>query len=513
MKEPAGRESTEHPLGVEGLKQAARERCEAILAYCTAARGEESFFQVEKALMGLVRGFGVLCLQVFLAAYEDRLAYDRWLASGLYRFKSTSLYRTIHTLFGEVRYGRHYLEKSGAGSGFFPLDAQLGLTRDGFSPWVMSLCAKLATRVSFGTAALLFRCFYGGSPCSATIQELVLGMGREAGGYVEQAPAPSEEGEVLIIEVDGKATPTASQEELKQRRGPRQVKPSCPCGCQRHRGKIKRQSKKRKRRGKGRKDKNGRSITLVVMYTLKQGAEGKLHGPLNKKVWGSYAPRKKMLDWAREQATKRGFAPGTAQRIHIVVDGEKCLGNGLKERFAQASFALDIRHVEEKLWDMGRVLFKGEMDEVEAWVEERKSQLYGGQVEALIAELKTLRDSLSKRAKRDQHKREELASLIQYLEPRIDMMNYQQLIEQDLVIASGVVEGAARYVVGERMDCSGMRWIPGRAEALLHLRCIELNGQWEPFFEWAYERWRSKLKQAEKIRVQTDQPIDLPQAA
>lgn len=318
---------------------------------------------------------------------------------------------------------------------------------------------------------------------------------------------------MLIIEVDGKATPTASQEELKQRRGPRQVKPSCPCGCQRHRGKIKRQSKKRKRRCKGRKDKNGRSITLVVMYTLKQGAEGKLHGPLNKKVWGSYAPRKKMLDWAREQATKRGFAPGTAQRIHIVVDGEKCLGNGLKERFAQASFALDIRHVEEKLWDMGRVLFKGEMDEVEAWVEARKSQLYGGQVEALIAELKTLLDSLSKRAKRDQHKREELASLIQYLEPRIDMMNYQQLIEQDLVIASGVVEGAARYVVGERMDCSGMRWIPGRAEALLHLRCIELNGQWEPFFEWAYERWRSKLKQAEKIRVQTDQPIDLPQAA
>ncbi len=207
--------------------------------------------------------------------------------------------------------------------------------------------------------------------------------GSRGRGYVEQAPAPSEEGEVLIIEVDGKATPTASQEELKQRRGPRQVKPSCPCGCQRHRGKIKRQSKKRKRRGKGRKDKNGRSITLVVMYTLKQGAEGKLHGPLNKKVWGSYAPRKKMLDWAREQATKRGFAPGTAQRIHIVVDGEKCLGNGLKERFAQASFALDIRHVEEKLWDMGRVLFKGEMDEVEAWVEERKSQLYGGQVEAL----------------------------------------------------------------------------------------------------------------------------------
>ena len=104
MKEPVCCESSEAPLVVEGLKQAAREQCEAILAYCTAARGEESFFQVEKSLMGLVREFGVLCLQLFLAAYEDRLVYERWLASGLYRFKSTPLSRTIHTLFGEVRY-------------------------------------------------------------------------------------------------------------------------------------------------------------------------------------------------------------------------------------------------------------------------------------------------------------------------------------------------------------------------------------------------------------------------
>jgi hypothetical protein len=47
------------------------------------------------------------------------------------------------------------------------------------------------------------------------------------------------------------------------------------------------------------------------------------------------------------------------------------------------------------------------------------------------------------------------------------------------VIASGVVEGAARYVVGERLDNSGMRWIEERAEAVLLLRCIEVNGDWE----------------------------------
>ena len=87
------------------------------------------------------------------------------------------------------------------------------------------------------------------------------------------------------------------------------------------------------------KSKNGRRITLVVMYTLKPGDDGRLHGPINKRVWGSYAPRKVLLAWAREQATQRGFPPGTEKRIHIVVDGETCLYDGLSTFFPQATFA------------------------------------------------------------------------------------------------------------------------------------------------------------------------------
>src|SRR3989442_7982100 len=50
-----------------------------------------------------------------------------------------------------------------------------------------------------------------------------------------------------------------------------------------------------------------------------------------------------------------------------------------------------------------------------------------------------------------------LSDLIGYLQKRLSMMAYKDLIEDDMVIASGLVEGAARYVVGERLDCSGMR--------------------------------------------------------
>ena len=59
--------------------------------------------------------------------------------------------------------------------------------------------------------------------------------------------------------------------------------------------------------------------------------------------------------------------------------------------------------------------------------------------------------------------------------PQLSMMRYAVWMQQDMVIATGQVEGAVRHLVGERFDCAGMRWVRSRAEALLHLRCIELK--------------------------------------
>jgi hypothetical protein len=73
--------------------------------------------------------------------------------------------------------------KGKKGGGFYPLDTTIGLTRDGFSPLVMNLATKLATRVSFSVSVILFRYFYGWSPSSEAIEALVLGMGRDSATY------------------------------------------------------------------------------------------------------------------------------------------------------------------------------------------------------------------------------------------------------------------------------------------------------------------------------------------
>ena len=111
-------------------------------------------------------------------------------------------------------------------------------------------------------------------------------------------------------------------------------------------------------------------------------------------------------------------------------------------------------------------------------------------------------------------KREQLSAVINYIEKRTQWMNYGELQKQDLVIATGIIEGAARYVIGERMDCSGMRWIDERAEMLLRLRCIDLNGEWDQFFDWTYSKIKQdQIQNSKSYRLRSKQPQPLPKVA
>ena len=379
------------------------------------------------------------------------------------------------------------------------------------------MACRLTAYLSYAKTTLVLEAFWGWSPSTETVEQWALGVGSQAAAYMASSPPfPEPDGEVLVIEVDGKAIPTATEEELKKRRGPRRHPQRCAC-CQRHRGQAKRRgphkkpSKKRRKRGD--KSKNGKSATLAAIYTLRRGADGKLHGPVNKRVWGSFASRKKMLAWIRAEATRRGFGPKTTRMIQIVVDGDKCFAKRLRKLFRRAILTLDIRHVEERLWTAGRAFHPEGSDELAAWVNELRALLYQRSGKALVRRLWTLRAEIACRGPGTKRKRAALDSLLDYLEPRTKMMRYAKWLKQDLVIATGVIEGAVRYVIGERLDCSGMRWLKGKAEAILHLRCIEVNGLWDDFFDWCQNRWCEKLGKQEKVIIRTDKPIDLREAA
>ena len=212
-------DTKENLFSEEELKQEINLKLNEIIDFCKInGAGEINFFSFETLLAGHIAKLACLFVQLFVLARHESLDYANWLESGGYYLKQTPIFRTIKTIYGPVKIYRKYLEGKNKGI-IFPLDISLGLTKDGFSPMVMSIVTKLSTRVSFATAVIIFKCFCQWSPSAKSIEELSLGLGSEASEYMEEYSYGQEKGDVLVIEVDGKATPTATEGELKKEGG------------------------------------------------------------------------------------------------------------------------------------------------------------------------------------------------------------------------------------------------------------------------------------------------------
>ena len=168
-------------------------------------------------------------------------------------------------------------------------------------------------------------------------------------------------------------------------------------------------------------------------------------------------------------------------------------------------------HVIEKLWTAGECIHPEGSRELKRWVERQKKRLYGGGVARIVVELRRQLDGTPRTGPGNKGKRERLTNVLRYIEKRIDRMNYRQLLEQDLEIGSGAVEGAVKNVIGKRCDHGGMRWIKERVEALVQLRCIEINGHWDAFVATVHDRLKADAAATgTRPRLQSQSPAPLP---
>jgi hypothetical protein len=129
----------------------------------------------------------------------------------------------LKTVCGEVTYGRQYLVACTGGSGFFPLDVVLGLTRDRLSPWMMQWVSRLATRMSFAAARMVCQAALNWSPATETIEQVVLGLGRQAAPFMRQLEPPPHDGEVLLVWLSAPSrsdqTPRSGAQKTPEKRG------------------------------------------------------------------------------------------------------------------------------------------------------------------------------------------------------------------------------------------------------------------------------------------------------
>ena len=470
---------------------------------------EMSFMGFEQQVLSKVFELGNLFILLFLCMRHEQWNSTHTVEDAQYK-RQGSRERILGTVFGKVRYWRTYLHKVTGTGGYYPLDIELGLPLDGFSMVVRSYAARIATKMSYAQSVILLNMFLQWSPCQKTIEEMVLGLGRHTAPWFETAPVPEDEGDVLVIQIDSKASPTATDEELAKRRGKRVD--NAQCGSQRHRGREKRQRRgSKKRRKKGDKSKNGKMATIVVMYTLKRNAKGDLEGPINKRVYASYAPKRHAVAIARREADRRGFTKGSGKVVQIVTDGDNDLERYVGEFFPDVLHTIDIFHAIEYLWEAGRCLYKEGSNELSEWVAAQKDLLYEGDVSAIIEEIDRLLTLLPGRGSGKRSRREQLKKVMGYLNKRLDKMNYKALQEQDLEISSGAVEGAVNYVIAKRFDSGGMRWIKERAEALLQLRCIEINGDWDAFISFVHDKTTRNAQQTKRnVFLKCTEPAELP---
>lgn len=484
------------------------EKITEIIAWALDSRSI-TFLEFEQQLIPQIFILGRLFILLFLSMREEQYRETHPNVEANYKNQGPKP-RILGCFFGNLRYWRSYLYNLSGNGGYYPLDIELGLTQDGFSMLVQSYAIRLAGKVSYAQTVGLLTLFLHWSPSQKTVEETVLGFGKHTTDWFEFQSAPEDDGEVLVIQIDSKATPTATDEELVKRRGKR--KANQHSGSQRHRSKAARKNRsKKKRRKKGDKSKNGKMATIVVMYTLKRSADGTLEGPVNKKVYASYAPKRHAAAIARREADKRGFVKGDGKQVQIVTDGDNDLACYIEEFFPGAIHTIDVFHVMEYLWEAGGCLFKEGSEELAAWVEIQKEALYGGRVAEIIAEVDKRLSLLPKTGPGMKSRRERLEKARNYLNKRIEKMNYKSLLEQDLEISSGMVEGAVKHVIAKRFDDGGMRWIKEKAEALLQLRCIEINGDWDAFISFVHDRTRAQAQQSRKTpMLRSKDPAPLP---
>jgi len=347
-----------------------------------------------------------------------------------------------------------------------PVDRELDLC-SGFTLGTVTAIARLCAMLAFATARATFREFHEWAPSSRATLRMVDAVGGEARAFLDAAAAPDDDGEVLVIQVDGRGAPMITATERERRARPHGRKE----GTGRHRRRDRRRLHPRPRRQQGDKSKNAKVAFVGVLYTLRRTSEG-VEGPINKRLIATFESHDALFRWLREHADRRGHG---RKRTLFLADGSEHIWRCQAQYFPDAESCIDWYHVVEKLWEAGGCIHEAGSDELQGWMAQQTARLRRGHVAAVLADLSRQRLAIAKTGPGNKGRRERLAKVTKYLTDHAHRMPYAELRRDDLEIGTGAVEGAVRNLVGLRLDGPGKRWGRERSELVMHLRGILLN--------------------------------------
>jgi len=150
---------------------------------------------------------------------------------------------------------------------------------------------------------------------------------------------------------------------------------------------------------------------------------------------------------------------------------------------------LELMHVVPRLWQAAHLFHQEGSPAAMQFVRQRLERVLDGQAGRVVSGLRQMGTKQGLVGARRAH----LAQVCDYLESNLHRMHYDEYLKAGYPIASGVIEGACRHVIKDRMERAGMRWkVPG-AQAMLELRAIHTNGDWREFQTYRIEQETARL--------------------
>lgn len=481
---------------------------QGLVEYVTGEEAQtRTAYEVELVLFRRLLELGAQLLRLFFIHRAAARPSEPVYAPDGTRMKYHDLRQTTYySVFGKVRFKRHYFHAPGH-EGVCPLDAELSLPPRCYSDLLRDWAEYCITDESYDESIRVLKRILN---LCVSKRALEVGVEKDAADvnafYERKSVPPLEvEGPILVIQADGKGVPMVRSETANQ-----------PA-----------------RRGKGEKRTKKKQAVVTGIYTIQpylrtpeQVLKALLHdtdgdeesesratahpqrpAPVGKELRATLAGK----DVAFERLTRRLTQREGKHIQHRVAltDGDDALQRQVTNRLSTFTLVLDIIHASEYLWDAANALLGETHPKRTAWVEEHLLQVLSGKTDDVIQTLEHEGQNPALSASQ----RKALNTTIGYYRRNLPYMGYDQYLAQGWPIGTGVVEGACGHLVKDRMEQSGMRWTQPGAQAVLDLRAVRVNDDWDDYHRFRRKRQHQKLYGAYSAAPPPSEAIALREAA
>lgn len=342
--------------------------------------------------------------------------------------------KNLHTTVGWIEVRRAYYYCSACGTGVSPYDQASGLGRESLSVGLAKACCTVAVGSSFSESSRLIETLFGQKVSANTIERLIHHVGSAWADRQRQS----------------------LEKCLQTRRPPTCVAPPkrlylAADGTTVH-------------------ERDGWHESKVGCLRWEDG-----QGVGHQSYVGGFEEAQQFGQFLWWQACRCGLRE--AEEVVYLGDGAAWV-RGLQDRhWRRAVFIVDWYHAQEHIWDCAQVLWGEGAPSTTRWAERYVGWLWEGGTR------KVLRELARQRQRHRGRKRKAIEDLRRYIQVNEEQMRYDVFRARGYSIGSGMVEGACKHVVGDRLKRSGMIWSRAGSSATLALRICWLNHEWDQFWQ------------------------------